>query len=147
MTAQAPLNQTETAIVANPALAASVGRAEKRRKTFNSATKNSAARVNETRMFCPGDIVKCVNGHDNKWPLETGKTYMVAIDVIAGFNHRGPASGIILDPCPNRHGVSVGPNHPYVWDNERFVFFYHPRDMKPVVQKELTPPLEPYGFD
>lgn len=119
----------------------------KRMKTSNSATKSSAAKGKGTRIFYPGDLIECIDGHETKWPLETGKVYLVAIDVIAGFNHRGPASGVILDPCPNIQGVHVGPNHPYVWDNERFVFFGRPVERKPVVRKPLVPPLQPYDMD
>ena len=133
----------QTALAASRALA-------KTKKTSSSATKSSAEKDKnkESKQFTPGDLVECIDGHTNKWPLETGKVYMVAIDVIAGFNHRGPACGLILDPCPNRHGVSDGPKHPYVWDSERFIFFSHPRPVQQTfVQRPLVAPLEPYGFD
>lgn len=145
----APLTHTEAVNQGvGPAQAVARRHAAKRQKTLDSATKSSEEKDKETRFFIPEDLVKCINGHESKWPLETGKVYMVAIDVIAGFNHRGPASGVILDPCPNRHGVSNGPSHPYVWDSELFIFFSHPRPVQQTfVQRPLVAPLEPYGFD
>ncbi len=145
----APLTHTEAVEQGvGPAQAVARRHAAKMKKNFASATKSLAEKADESRNFLPEDLIECINGHPNNWPLETGKVYMVAVDVIAGFNHRGPASGVILDPCPNRHGVSDGPKHPYVWDSERFVFFSHPRPVQQTfVQRPLVAPLEPYGFD
>ena len=142
----APLTHTEAVNQGvGPAQAVARRHAAKKQRTFDSATKSSAEKAKETRRFMAEDLVKCIEGHPSNWPLETGKVYMVAIDLIAGFNHRGPASGIILDPCPNRQGVSSGPAHPYVWDNERFIFFSHPRPVQHTfVQRPLVAPLEPY---
>ena len=145
----APLTHTE-AVEHGVGPAQDVARryATESQRTFDSVMKSSAEKAKEPQSFAPEDLVECIEGHQNNWPLETGKVYMVAIDVIAGFNHKGPASGVILDPCPNRHGVSNGPAHPYVWDSERFIFFSHPRPVQQTfVQRPLVAPLEPYGFD
>jgi len=145
----APLTRTEAANQdVGHAQAVAKRHAAKKQKTLDSATKSSAEKDKDNKSFIPGDLVKCIEATPNNWPLALEKIYMVAVDVIAGFSHKGPTNGVILDPCPSRHGVSNGPMHPYVWDNERFVFFSHPKATnKTFVPAVMSTPTEPYGFD
>ncbi len=140
----APLHRESIAErAAQTVLAASKAVSKTPPKRSGSATKSSAEKANRAPVFYPGDVIECLQGSPNDWPIGKGKLYLVAVDVIAAFDHRGPANGVILDPCPNRHGVSDGPKHPYVWDNERFSFFRHPYDGRPVITRNLVPPTHP----
>ncbi len=85
-------------------------------------------------VFAPGDKIRAVRGCSNNWPIKAGDTYEVALVVVAGFNHKGPVYGVILDPIPADKWVSSGGQYPYVWDVDRFVFASRSYRGKPTVR-------------